>query len=192
MNLPNKLTLSRFVMTFFFIYFISRESLAAMMSATFIFSLASFTDYLDGYLAKKNNQISDFGVMMDPIADKFLILAAFIAFVRMQIVDDWMVVVILGREIIVTGFRLFAMSRGKVLAAERAGKHKTVSQIVAIFSILGLLIFRASWMALSQWSMNIETWWQIVVDILMLITVVLTLISGISFMIKNRKLLHLQ
>ena len=136
--------------------------------------------------------MSDFGKLMDPIADKFLILAAFIAFVRMRIVADWMVIMILGREIIITGFRLFALSKKNVLAAERAGKHKTVSQIVAIFTILGFIIFKESLAAFFQWSDAIEIWWQYGIDILMLITVALTLISGFSFIWSNRKLIRVQ
>ncbi len=163
-----------------------------MITAAIIFSLASLTDYYDGYIAKKYNLISDFGKLMDPIADKFLILAAFLAFVRMQIVDDWMVLLILGREILVTGLRLFALSKGRVLAAERAGKHKTVSQIVAIFTIFGFIIVRELLTIYSQWTPAIEIWWQWGINILMFITVALTLISGVSYLWNNRKLIHVQ
>ncbi len=191
MNLPNKLTVSRFVLTFVFIFFISQSGLAAMAIAGLVFCLASITDFYDGYLAKKYHLTSDFGKLMDPIADKFLILAAFLAFVRMHIVEDWMVVLILGREIIITGLRLFAMTKGKVLAAERAGKHKTVSQIVAIFSILGFLIFREFLTSISLWSSFIEIWWRAGIDVLMVITVGLTLISGLSYIWNNRNLIHI-
>lgn len=166
--------------------------LGATIVATIIFILASLTDFFDGYLAKKHKMITDFGKFVDPIADKFLMLAAFLAFVRLQIVDDWMVVLILGREIIVTGLRIFALTKGKVLQAERAGKHKTVSQIVAIFSILFFLIFKellASW---GNWSTTIESWWRWGIDVLMLITVALTLISGVSYLWNNRKIIHVQ
>ena len=163
-----------------------------MVIATLVFVLASLTDFVDGYIAKKKNMISDFGTLMDPIADKFLILAAFVAFVRMHLVADWMVVVILGREILVTGLRLFALSKGKVLAAERAGKHKTVSQIVAIFAILGFLIFRELLVSFSQWPQGIEAWWRSGIEALMLATVALTLISGMSYLWNNRKLIHIQ
>src|SRR3990167_292475 len=186
MNLPNQLTVSRIILTFIFVYYISRTGLEPMIIAAVIFTLAAITDYYDGYVAKRFNLISDFGKLMDPIADKFLILAAFIAFVRMQIVDDWMVLVILGREIVITGLRLFALTKKKVLAAEAAGKHKTVSQIVAIFAILGFLIFRESLSAISQWSAALEIWWKTGIDILMLITVALTLISGLSYLWRNR------
>ena len=192
MNLPNKLTISRIILTFIFLFFISQGGLAPVIVATIIFALASFTDFYDGYLARKYNLISDFGAMMDPIADKFLMLAAFVAFIRMHIVEDWMVLLILGREIMVTGVRLFALTRGKVLAAEKAGKHKTVSQIVAIFSILGFLIFKEILTVFAQWSAGIEQWWRCAIDILMLITVALTLVSGVSYLWNNRKLIRIQ
>ncbi len=192
MNLPNKLTVSRIILTFVFIFFISQEGIVSMGIATVIFLLASLTDFYDGYLAKKYNLVSDFGKLMDPIADKFLMLAAFLAFVRMQLVDDWMVILILGREIVVTGLRLFAMTKGKILAAERAGKHKTVSQIVAVFSILGFIIVKEILTVFSHWSPEIEMWWRMGINVLMLITVSLTLISGASYLWNNRKLIHVQ
>lgn len=192
MNLPNKLTIARIFLAFVFLFFMSQSGLAAIVIATCVFILASLTDYFDGYVAKKYNMITDFGRLIDPIADKFLILAAFLAFVRLQIVDDWMVVLILGREIIVTGLRLFALSKGKILSAERAGKHKTVSQIVAIFSILFFLIFKEMLSSWGRWSSTVEVWWRFSIDILMLITLALTLISGLSYLWNNRKLIHVQ
>ena len=192
MNFPNQLTISRIILTFIFVYFISQNGLVPMLIAAVIFSLASFTDFADGFIAKRYNLVSDFGKLMDPIADKVLILAAFLAFVRMHLVADWMVVLILGREIVVTGLRIFAMTKGRVLAAERAGKHKTVSQIVAIFVILGFIIFRESLAAFSMWSYTIEVWWRCGIDILMLVTVALTIMSGLSYLWNNRKLIRVQ
>jgi len=189
-NLPNKLTITRIILTFVFIYFISKDGLSFVVAATLLFILACLTDFADGYIAKKYHLVSDFGKLMDPIADKFLILAAFLAFVRMQVVENWMVILILGREIIVTSLRIFALTKTKVLAAERAGKHKTVSQMVAIFAILGFIIFKESLYSRSQWSESIEIWWKCGIDMLMLITVGLTLISGLSYIWNNRKLIH--
>ena len=190
MNLPNQLTLTRIILTFVFIYFISKDGLSFVVAATLLFILACLTDFADGYIAKKYHLVSDFGKLMDPIADKFLILAAFLAFVRMQVVENWMVILILGREIIVTSLRIFALTKTKVLAAERAGKHKTVSQMVAIFAILGFIIFKKSLYIRSQWSESIEIWWRCGIDMLMLMTVGLTLISGLSYIWNNRKLIH--
>ena len=192
MNLPNKLTIARIILTFIFVYFISQNGLVPMFIATCVFALASFTDFADGFIAKKYHLESDFGKLMDPIADKFLILAAFLAFVRMHLVTDWMVVLILGREIVVTSLRIFAITKGKILAAERAGKHKTVSQIVAVFVILGFIIFKESLTAFSMWSYTIDIWWRCGLDTLMLVTVSLTVMSGLSYLWNNRKLIRVQ
>lgn len=189
MNFANQLTMGRIVLTFIFVFFISQEGLASILIATVVFTLATLTDFYDGYIAKKYNLVSDFGKLMDPIADKFLILAAFLTFVRMHIVQNWMVIFILGREIVVTGLRVFALTKGKVLVAERAGKHKTVSQIVAIFTILGFIIFREVLSEASKWSYAIEAWWQCGIYALMLIAVSLTLISGISYFWNNKRLI---
>ena len=101
-----------------------------------------------------------------------------------------MVVLIISREIIITGLRIFAMSKGKFLAAERGGKHKTVSQMVAIFLILGYLIFRAIMLQFFVWTEKLEFCCETGIFILMFITVVLTLISGISYLWRNRKLIY--
>ena len=192
MNLPNKLTISRVVLTFIFVFFISQNGLIPTVVAVVVFTLASLTDFCDGYLAKKYNLVSDFGKLMDPIADKLLILAGFLAFVRMHLVDDWMVILIMGREIAITGLRIFALTKGKVLSAEKAGKHKTVSQMVAIFSILGFILFKEILTTLSRWSPGVEMWWQFGIQVLMLITLILTLTSGIFYLWSNRKLIYVQ
>ncbi len=192
MNLPNQLTLIRIVLAFIFVYFISQDGLAYIVVATILFVLACLTDFADGRIARQYGMTSDFGKLMDPIADKFLILAAFLSFVRMQIVENWMVLLILGREIVVTGLRIFALTHGKVLAAERAGKHKTVSQMVAIFAVLGFIIFKESLSRVYQWSSHVEIWWECGIDLLMLVTVALTLISGLSYLWNNRKLIYVQ
>ncbi len=192
MNLPNQLTISRIILTFIFIYFIAQNGLVPMVMAAVIFTVASLTDYFDGYVAKKYRLTSDFGKLMDPIADKFLILAAFLAFVRMQVVVDWMVIVILGREIVVTSLRVFALTKGKVLAAEKGGKHKTVSQIVAVLFILVFIVVKEFLTNMNSWSYQVEGWWRSCIDVLMLVTVILTLISGISYLWNNRKLIHVE
>ena len=141
MNLPNKLTISRIVLTFVFMAFLYTHGILAKTLALFTFLFASLTDALDGYIAKKNNQITDFGKLMDPIADKILVLSAFIAFVVMKIIPSWMVIVIILREIAVTVLRAIALGKGKVIQADGAGKHKTVWQMFVIAVILLFLIF---------------------------------------------------
>ena len=125
---------------------------------------------------------------MDPIADKILILSAFLAFVELGLVPAWMVVIILFREVAVTGLRVLALSKGRVVPADSGGKHKTVSQVVAILAILLLIIFKAAGPAASAfWSAKTEAIYKDSIYVLMLITVALTLISGISYLVKNRE-----
>ena len=189
MNLPNKLTLLRIVLAFIFIIFLFLPGFAAKILTLATFLLASATDFLDGYLAKKNNQVTDFGRLMDPVADKILILSAFLAFVQLQLVPAWMVVIIIFREAAVTGLRILALSKGRVIAADRSGKHKTAFQVFAIFVILLLMVFRAAPPKLiSFWSEAAERIYRNAIFVLMLITVTLTLISGLSYLIKNREI----
>src|SRR5262249_19387998 len=129
MNLPNKLTVSRFICTGVFITVIFKPSPVNDTLALFLFSIASFTDYLDGSIARRRNLITNFGTLMDPLADKILTCAAFIALVARQKVEAWMVIIIVSRELAITGLRLLAASKQLVLAAERYGKHKTISQM---------------------------------------------------------------
>ena len=188
MNLPNQLTLLRIALSFFLILLLLAPGLGPKLAAVIIFALASLTDLWDGRLARAKNLVTDFGILMDPIADKILVLSAFVAFVQLNVVPAWMVVLIAAREFLVTGLRLFALGRGQVLPAEAAGKHKTVSQMVSISLILLFLVAREAisirpdevqWIALGEAGI----WW------LMLLTVGLTLTSGISFLWKHRRLI---
>lgn len=189
MNLPNKLTISRIILTFIFMIFLFSQGAVMKFLALVTFLIASATDYYDGKIARERNEITDFGKFMDPVADKFLTIAAFIAFVEMGLVPAWIVVLIISRELIVTGIRLFAATKGKVLAAEAAGKHKTVSQITAVFVILVFIFLRAAGMTLFEiWPCNLEYWFRQVIFILVLITVTLTLISGLSYLWRNKNL----
>jgi CDP-diacylglycerol--glycerol-3-phosphate 3-phosphatidyltransferase len=188
MNLPNKLTVMRIALVFVFVPLLFANGLAAKVAALAVFVAASLTDLLDGYLAKRNNQVTDFGSLMDPIADKILILSAFLAFVQMGLVPAWMVVIIAFREFAVTGLRILALTGGKVISSDSGGKHKTVSQVVVIGMVLVLIILReAGPGASSFWSAGTERVYRDTVFVLMLVTVVLTLISGVSYLIKNRE-----
>ncbi|MCK5579939.1 MAG: CDP-diacylglycerol--glycerol-3-phosphate 3-phosphatidyltransferase [Candidatus Omnitrophica bacterium] len=185
MNLPNILTISRFVLTVLFIYFIMQAGFISAVIAAVLFGLASLTDYFDGYYAKKYSLITNFGKIMDPVADKFLILSAFFIFMKMDIVVGWMVWVICAREVIVTAMRLWAMKTGAVLAAEQAGKVKTVFQIVTILTILAFIILQQSPLYL-QTVFGILSWFQ-GIYILMVLTVGITLFSGVACLWNNRK-----
>src|SRR5438067_9182789 len=138
MNLPNKLTLSRFLLTVAFLAVMFSQIRFHETIALFLFSVAGISDFLDGQIARRRKLITNFGILMDPLADKIMVCSAFIAFVDLKWIPSWMVVIVVARELAITGLRLLAASKNLVLAAEGYGKHKTVSQIVAIISILVL------------------------------------------------------
>ena len=182
MNIPNKLTISRIILAGVFIFLLFIKGAEAKFAALAVFLIACITDYYDGFLARKIHSITDFGKFMDPIADKILILGGFLAFVEMKIIPAWMVMVIIARELVITGIRILALSKKKVLSAEIAGKHKTVSQIVTVISVLIFLIIRES-----GFTFRYIAYYYRGVFILMVITVLMTLSSGISYMFRNRE-----
>ncbi len=186
MNLPNILTLSRFFWTILFLALLGKNSLSATIWAAVVFTVAALTDLLDGYIAKKKDLITDFGKIMDPVADKFLILSAFMMFVQLGVIQAWMVLFISIREIAVTCSRIMRMRRGQVLAAEKAGKIKTVFQMVSVSVVLLFLILEKSDLSMN-WSQSIESGWGIAINTLMLITVLLTVNSGVSYFLTLRK-----
>ena len=163
MNLPNKLTVSRFALTVVFLWAVLSRSPVNDTLALVFFCAAGITDYLDGRIARRRGLITNFGILMDPLADKVLICTAFIMLLergRMNpsapvTVEGWMVVLIVARELAITGLRLLAASKSIVLAAEGYGKHKTVSQIVAIISLLVLDAHVEWW----SWLRGLLGWW---------------------------------
>jgi CDP-diacylglycerol--glycerol-3-phosphate 3-phosphatidyltransferase len=179
----------RIVLTFVFIIVLSWQGLAAKIAALIIFILAALSDFFDGLIAHRRNMVTDFGRLMDPIADKILVLAAFAVFLQLQLISAWMFVIIVSREILITSLRLFALNKGKVLSAARAGKHKTVSQMAAIFYILGFIVVKESVMTFSVWNPVWEEFFRQSINILMLLTVGLTLYSGLSYLWENRKVI---
>ncbi len=186
MNLPNMLTIFRIFLTFGFIFFLYQPGLMSKILALGVFTLAAITDFFDGYFARKYNLISAFGKIMDPIADKFLMLSAFFIFTQMHLMGMWMFIVIFAREIIVTGLRLWAVGRGRTLAAEGAGKLKTVLQIVSAYLIM-ILIVLAQLDINTQWYGNALSVLASGTYIFMLGVVGVTLWSGLSFIVNNRK-----
>lgn len=136
MNLPIALTLLRiFLVPILVVVLLTRLPHGLFLGAG-IFGLAVLTDYLDGYFARRRNQVTKLGILLDPIADKFLTAAAFISLVELGAVPAWMVVIIVGRELAVTGLRNVAASRGLIIPASSLGKGKMVAQVVAIFLLL--------------------------------------------------------
>lgn len=186
-QLPNLLTLSRFILTLFFIQFLTQPGLTSTLLATAIFIFASLTDYYDGYLARKYQLITNFGKIMDPIADKFLVLAAFYIFAAVNVMPFWMFYLIFLREILVTGTRLVAVTQGKVLAAEQSGKYKTILQITVIGVVLSFLIFRQTDLSI-HWPNAIFNIYMAIITLLLWATLGLTLFSGYSFFKQNWKL----
>ncbi len=189
MNLANRLTMSRILLTFVFMFFLFCNGLWAKTASLVVFILAALSDYFDGMIAQRRNMVTDFGRLMDPIADKILVLAAFSAFVQLQLIDAWMFVIIVSREILITSMRLFALNKGKVLSAARAGKHKTVMQMAVIFAILGFIVAKEIILKYYTWNPAWEKAFRQGIFFLMLITVGLTLYSGLSYLWQNRKVI---
>ncbi len=190
MNLPNKITITRIVLAFIFMIFLFVEGVMAKTMALVIFLAAALSDYLDGFIAKKYDIISDFGKIMDPVADKILTLAAFLAFVEMKLIPAWMVVIIILREFIITGIRLMALRQNDVLPAGVGGKQKTISQMLSIVIILVFIIIKeAGVRTFYFWNPTFEYWYKQVIFFMMIVTVVLTIISGVSYIAGNRKYL---
>jgi CDP-diacylglycerol--glycerol-3-phosphate 3-phosphatidyltransferase len=193
MNLPNKLTVSRFALTVVFLWALFSSFAYNDTLALFFFCAAGITDFLDGRIARARGLITNFGILMDPFADKIMTCSAFIAFVESTHlrpdapvkVAAWMVIIIVARELAITGLRLLAASKGVVLAAERFGKHKTVSQIVAIIALL-VTDAKNEWPASLQ---NIFQGWSVVfTEIALWLTVALTAASGLIYLWRNREI----
>ena len=172
MNTPNKLTLLRILMVPVFIWCLYMDfNIAAIM----VFVLAAFTDYLDGHLARKHGLVTTFGKLMDPLADKILTISALVCFLELDVrfLSAWMVVIIIARELIVTGIRLIALDENKVIAASWWGKSKTVSQMIAIIL---LMLDRIVPLDLGGFSLTCLAVW---------VMVILTVYSGFDYIKKN-------
>jgi CDP-diacylglycerol--glycerol-3-phosphate 3-phosphatidyltransferase len=203
MNVPNRLTLSRIGMTGVFVVAMlwPEDGLAgvdlpyAKTIALSLFIVASLTDWLDGWWARRYSLQTPFGALMDPLADKILTAAALITFIQQTnfkghpLVQSWMVLVIVAREFLVTGMRLVAGEQGLVLRAERLGKHKTGWQMAAIIVILFGLAAREDWRCLGLGFDFFDLWFSRLAFWLMLVAVALTVWSGVAYVLKNRGLL---
>ncbi len=174
MNWPNRLSIFRVLCIPVLILLLSLEPAWCRWAAVAVFALASFSDYLDGHLARKNQWITVFGKFIDPVADKLLVLSTFIQLIALNLVPAWMVVLILARELSVDGLRLIAISNGHVIAAGPLGKLKTASQMVFLLMLLIL------WKPAFSFPVGI---------IFSLWIICITLWSGIDYFIRNRKLL---
>lgn len=173
MNLPNKLTILRVIMIPFFIVFLLVPITPYdKWIALAIFIIASITDLLDGKIARKYNLVTNFGKFMDPLADKLLVCSALICLIELGKIPAWMVIVIIAREFIISGFRLVASDCGVVIAASYWGKFKTTFQMVAVCLLIADVA--ALWM---------------VTQIILWIAVILTVVSLVDYLIKNREVM---
>lgn len=175
MNLPNKITIARVFMIPVFLFFMLTDFLTyGKYIAVAVFIIACLTDALDGYIARKNNLITNFGKFMDPLADKLLVCSALICFVELKLVPAWIIIVIISREFIISGFRLVASDSGVVIAASYWGKFKTISQMV--MSILLII--------------NIDnTLFNALEQIFIYLALMLTVISLIDYLWKNKSVI---
>jgi CDP-diacylglycerol--glycerol-3-phosphate 3-phosphatidyltransferase len=187
LNLPNILTLSRVVLAVILIFLLEQGSSAGNIWAFIVFAAASLTDFYDGHLAKTRGLVSNFGKIMDPIADKILILSAFGVLANIGMIAWWMFMVIAVREILVTASRILAMRQGQVLAAERAGKVKTVVQIIAVSAILLYLAAQQSDYC-SSWFYHAQRTWLRVNAVFMIWAVIMTVYSGEDYFRNKRSL----
>lgn len=179
MNTPNKLTIARVIMIPFFVAFLMYDitGSADKWIALAIFVIASLTDTLDGYLARKHNLVTNFGKFMDPLADKLLVCAAMICLIDTDQLPSWVVIVIISREFIISGFRLIAADNGIVIAASKWGKLKTICQMVMI--ILLLVNFGGDVAYVLE-------------QVLIYLALALTVISLIDYLCKNKQVMSSQ
>ncbi|MCA9401474.1 MAG: CDP-diacylglycerol--glycerol-3-phosphate 3-phosphatidyltransferase [Candidatus Omnitrophica bacterium] len=180
MNIANVLTTSRIALTIVFLLFVVQTGFQAKLIAALVFLAASITDYLDGYLARKYNLVTNYGKLMDPIADKFLVLSAFAVFGKLEVIPFWMVLIIFIREVALTFYRLVAVFQGNILAAENLGKWKTVLQMGTLFIILFFVVFRETPIGENLTEFSLQAWHTSIYS-LMILTVLLTVISALSY-----------
>ena len=166
-NIANKLTVLRMIMVPIYV-------LVFTYLAFILFAAASYTDHLDGKLARERNLITNFGKFMDPLADKLLVISALICFVENGQLAGWILIIIVAREFIISGFRLVAASSGIVIAAGIWGKLKTVAQMIMVL----LMILNFDW-----------GWYQVLIQIFVVLSVLLTIISLVDYIWNNRKVL---
>lgn len=183
MNLPNKLTVARLIMTPFFLAALLIEFPHHFLVALIIFCLASLTDYIDGNMARKCGLVTDFGKFLDPLADKMLTTAAFLGFIHLGIGYGvtWITFIVLIREFLITSLRLVSAGKGNVIAANIWGKLKTVSQMLAIIIAIGGR-YIVSFSACASYANVVD----IVTNVMLWISAILTVISGGIYVYQNK------
>src|ERR1700676_1298994 len=188
MNWANRLTLSRLVLTILFVAALNSSWQYGRTAALILFLLAGITDFVDGEVARRYSWVTNFGKLMDPLVDKIMMAAAFISLVPLKAVPAWAATAVVARDFLITGLRLMASAKGRVLPAERLGKQKTSWQIVTVIFFLALLAASELHYADER-----STWWlrarDIAGPILVYFMVALTIYSGIGFTWRNRELI---
>ena len=191
MNLPNRLTVGRFFLTILFVVVVSVEFPYHYALSLTIFVLAALTDYVDGELARRWRMVTDFGKLMDPLVDKIMTAAAFVCLVPLKAIPAWAAIIVISREFLITGLRLLAISKGRVLPADRIGKHKTSWQIATVIFFLVLFAYR-EWQ--ERIGGSVGPWWDQLKSyggwIVGGIAVGLTLYSGVDYLWKHRSMLE--
>ena len=192
MNLPNRLTVGRLVLTIVFVGTVSVNFPYHYALSLILFSLAAITDYADGEIARRYALITDFGRLMDPLVDKIMTAAAFVCLVPLKAIPAWAAIIVISREFLITGLRLLAISKGRILAADPIGKHKTSWQIATIVFFLVLLAYREVHLRQSgvepgsQW----DVLWRYGGWAVSGIAVGLTLYSGVDYLWRHRAMLE--
>ena len=188
MNWANRITLSRLVLTVLFVMALNSSWDYARTAALIIFLIAGLSDLLDGEIARRYGNVTNFGKLMDPLVDKIMMAAAFISLVPLKAIPAWAATAVVARDFLITGVRMMAGAKGRVLPAERLGKHKTSWQIVTVIFFLVLL----SAIELHYADVQTEWWrraWHDAGRLLIWITVGLTIFSGLGFAWNNRELI---
>lgn len=188
MNWANRITLSRLALTVLFVVALNSSWNYARTTALVIFVIAGLSDFLDGEIARRYGTITNFGKLMDPLVDKIMVAAAFISLVPLKAVPAWAATAVVARDFLITGLRLMASAKGRILPAESLGKQKTSWQIVTIVFFLALLSA-----AELHYANTTSTWWVRAWNeagpVLVWITVALTIYSGLGFTWRNRELI---
>ena len=188
MNWANRITLSRLALTVLFVIALNSSWQYARTAALVIFLIAGLTDFIDGEIARRYGLITNFGKLMDPLVDKIMVAAAFISLVPLKAVPAWAATTVVARDFLITGLRLMASAKGRILPAESLGKQKTSWQMITIIFFLALLAI-----AELRYADQTAIWWARAWGeagpVLVWITVVLTIYSGIGFTWRNRELI---
>ena len=191
MNLPNKLTVGRFFLTILFVATVSVNFPYHFAVGLTLFVVAAVTDYVDGEIARRYALITDFGKLMDPLVDKILTTGAFVCLVPLKAIPAWAAIIVIIREFLITGLRLLAVSKGRVLAADPIGKHKTSWQIATVVFFLVLLSYK-EWQ--ERYGGTPGNWWDQLWSYggwtVSGIAVGLTLYSGIDYLWRHRSMLE--